>query len=205
MKAIIFDLDNTLIPWLDDYIDKIINGMVKFNVKKENTYKIYELVDVYESSHSKLDKKELLEFMNAKLDNKLKIDLIDDYIDLISSCTYKEEGVEETLDYLSKKYDLYVITNWFTASQTKRLETVGYAKYFKQIIGADQNYYKPDKRTFDIILEKYKSEECVSVGDSIKNDIDLPLSLGMQAIWKTNETSTKYKTIKNISDLRNIL
>ena len=87
----------------------------------------------------------------------------------------------------------------------KRLETVGYTKYFKQIIGADQNYYKPDKRTFDIILEKYKPEECLSVGDSITNDIDLPLSLGMQAIWKTNETSTKYKTIKNISELRNIL
>ena len=205
MKAIIFDLDNTLIPWLDDYIDKIINGMVKFNVKKENTYKIYELVDVYESSHTKLDKKELLEFMNAKLDIKLDINLIDDYIDLVSSCTYKEDGVEETLDYLSKKYDLYVITNWFTASQTKRLEKVGYAKYFKQIIGADQNYYKPDKRTFDIILEKYKPEECVSVGDSIKNDIDLPLSLGMKAIWKTDEKDLKYQCIKDISELMNIL
>ncbi len=205
MKAIIFDLDDTLIPWKNDYIDKIIKGMEKYNISKENTYKIYELVDVYENSHSKLDKLELLDFINSHLNIKLDVNLIDNYIDLISNCFYKVKGIDETLKYLSQKYDLYVITNWFTSSQTKRLENMGILKYFKQVIGADINYYKPDKRTFDIILKKYAPEECISIGDSLKNDILLPLSLGMQVIWKTNENNSKYQCIKDISELMNIL
>jgi len=82
---------------------------------------------------------------------------------------------------------------------------MGIAKYFKKVIGADINYYKPYEKTFDIILKNYNASECLSVGDSLQNDIILPKSLGMNVIWKTNESSLEYVTIKCIKELKNIL
>ena len=111
----------------------------------------------------------------------------------------------ETIKYLSSKYDLYVISNWFTETQKKRLENVGIAKYFKKIIGGDENYFKPDVRCFDIILKDYKAEDCLYVGDKLEIDIKPALSIGMNAIWKTDIETSEYKTIKDINELKNVL
>ena len=55
-------------------------------------------------------------------------------------------------------------------------------KVCKKVYGADINYYKPDKRAFDIILKDYPKEDCISIGDSLENDVKLPISLGMNSI-----------------------
>ena len=111
----------------------------------------------------------------------------------------------KVIKYLSKKYDLYVVTNWFTETQKGRLDNMGILKYFKEVIGADINYFKPDKKAFDKILEKYKPEECISIGDTLENDVKTPLSLGMKALWKTNEKSTEYTTFSNLEELMALL
>ena len=41
--------------------------------------------------------------------------------------------VKNTLKYLSNKYELVVLTNWFTDCQQKRLEKAGILKYFKKV------------------------------------------------------------------------
>ena len=107
--------------------------------------------------------------------------------------------------YLSKKYDLYAVSNWFTKTQSIRLEKMGVLKYFKKIYGADINYYKPDKRVFDDILKDYNKEDCISIGDSLKNDVELPISLGMNALWKTKEKSSKYQTFDDLTELMQLL
>ena len=61
---------------------------------------------------------------------------------------------------------------------------MGILKYFKKIYGADINYYKPHPIAFKVILEKYSPENCLSVGDSLENDVEFPISLGMHAILK---------------------
>ncbi len=162
-------------------------------------------MDENERLKEKLEKKDLVDFINEKCGTNLTIDFVNKYMLNLDDCVEKNDSVIETISYLSKKYDLYVITNWFTDCQKKRLEKSGLLKYFKDVIGADKNYFKPNPKVFDIILKKYQKEECVYIGDSLEKDILLPLSLGMKAIWKTNEESDKYQTIKNISDLKNIL
>ena len=60
-------------------------------------------------------------------------------------------------------------------------------------------------KTFDIIFEYYKPQDCMYIGDYFPFDVEFPISLGMNSIWKTNEESDEYKTIKTIYELKDIL
>ena len=130
---------------------------------------------------------------------------LDKLIERQGLCFYEDNELVKTISYLSKKYDLYVISNWFTKTQELRLENVGIKKYFKGIYGADINYFKPDPKCFNVILNKYDIKECVYIGDKLDIDILPAYNIGMDVIWKTNEINSDFKTIKNINELRDIL
>lgn len=207
MKAIIFDLDDTLIDWKPEFIFALKDVLKKmnYNYSLDLINRINECIDENEKHDIKLTKEGLLNYINSNCNINLPLKFIDNLIIKQGECIYDDRMLPKVLDYLSKKYDLYIITNWFTQTQMKRLENLDVLKYFKKVIGADINYFKPDKRAFDIILKNYNAKDCISIGDSLKNDVIIPLSLGMNAIWKTNEKSNKYQTFSELKDLMNIL
>jgi len=206
-KAIIFDVDDTLIIWKKEFIGalkKVLTNM-NYDFDDNKINEISDMIDDNEKYHNKLTRQELLNHINNNCNLDLPIEFIDKLIVEQGNMYYEDEKLVKVIKYLSGKYDLYVITNWFTYTQIKRLENMGIAKYFKKIIGADQNYIKPDKRSFDIILSEVPADNCISIGDTLENDVILPLSLGMDAYWKTNKKSNKYNTIESIEELMNIL
>ena len=207
MKAIIFDVDNTLITWNSNYILSVNKALDMLNIKYDKSLplKIYNAVDANEREKNILDKEDLIEYINNYCQLSLPLKFVDNYIITYGECIINDDKLlKMTLKYLSNKYDLFVISNWFTESQRMRLQKMGILKYFKKIYGGDINYLKPDPRTFDVILKDYPKEDCVYVGDKLKTDIEFAESLGIKSIWKTNENSEKYQTIKKISDLMNI-
>lgn len=207
LKAVIFDVDNTLIDWKDEFIfalRDVLRGIYP-DISDEKIKEIDYIIDRNEDYLTTLTKDNLLKIIQDKCDIILPNNFIDLLIDAQGNCYYEDERLVETIDYLSKKYDLYVISNWFTETQKKRLKNVGIDKYFKFILGSDENYFKPDKRCFDVILDKYKPEECVYIGDNFNLDIIPSLEVGMSAIWKTKQKSDKYNTIETIYELKGIL
>ena len=207
MKAIIFDVDNTLIDWQDEFIfalKKLLKEIDPF-IKEEKIKEIDYVIDSNESYLKELNKEIFLKEIKKRCNIELPDDFLDKLIDYQGDCFYEDKELIDTIKYLSKKYDLYVISNWFTETQKKRLENMGIGKYFKKIIGADINYFKPDKRCFDIILRMYNPNECMYIGDKLYLDVIPALEVGMHAIWKTKEKSSEYKTIENINELKNIL
>lgn len=207
MKAIIFDVDDTLIEWKKEFIwalKKVLKDM-NYNFDEDIVNKIDKMIDQNEKNNNELSKEILLNFINKNCNLNLSLEFIDRLITEQGNLVYEDNNLIKTIEYLSTKYELYVISNWFTDTQKRRLEKMGIAKYFKKIIGADINYLKPDKRTFDVILKEHAKEECISIGDSLLNDVQMPLSIGIDAIWKTNEISSEYKTIKEIDELMDIL
>lgn len=207
MKAIIFDVDNTLIDWLDEYVFALKNLLLDINpnFSDEEIKKIDNVIDTNEKYLKELSKEEFLDYVNKYSNSNFDMSFLNRLLKEQGNCFKEDKELVETIKYLSNKYDLYVISNWFTETQKKRLENVGIAKYFKKIIGGDENYFKPDVRCFNIILKDYKAEECLYVGDKLEIDIKPALSIGMNAIWKTDIESSEYKTIKDINELRNIL
>lgn len=208
IKTVIFDLDFTLMDWEDEYIFAITNVINKLNLgySKEKIKEIDDVLATYEKEYTMYENDKFCEFLNRKCNVNLPLEFVDMLIEEQTKC-YREftKSEIETLEYLSSKYELIVLSNWFTYTQKKRLENAGILKYFSKVSGGDERELKPSLKAFDIVDNK---SECVMIGDSINNDILPALKLGMQAILITKKNVKKdlrYRQIRKIEDLKEML
>ncbi len=103
----------------------------------------------------------------------------------------------ECLKRLHEKYKIGIIANQSLGTK-ERLEKHGVLKYIDLVIAsAEEGVSKPDKRIFEIALERAecKPEEAVMIGDRIDNDIVPAKVLGMCTIW-VKQGFGKYWTIE---------
>lgn len=207
IKRVIFDLDNTLIMWKDEYLCALEKTIKKHN-KNLNKNTINDLIESYENNHEYYDKTLLMDYINSNIDETITMEFIDDFLYNIGFCSDIDDDVIEILDYLKTKYELVVLTNWFTEPQTKRLEHVDIRKYFKEIYGAEK-YSKPNKSSFFLACGNHKPEECVMIGDNYDIDIIGANNIGMNTIYYNykNKQNNKLKLIEidNIKMLKDIL
>ena len=208
IKKIVFDLDNTLLDLKDEYIFALKNTLNKFgyNYSEKTIQKIDKVLDDYEKYNRKLSKSILLDYINHNCNTTFSSDFVEFLIKEQAKCFEKFEGEKlDTIKYLSSKYELICITNWFTDTQRKRLENAGISKYFNKIFGGDKHELKPSLKAFDMIDNP---KECIIVGDNIRYDILPALELGMQAILLTRknvEPDSRYKMIRRLEELKEIL
>lgn len=120
---------------------------------------------------------------------------------------------EECLKKLSRNYKIGVIANQLIGT-ADRLENFGILKYIDLVIAsAEEGVSKPDKRIFEIALERSgcKPENAVMVGDRIDNDIVPAKHIGMKTIWvkqgfgrfwniSSNSEKADYE-VENLSDI----
>lgn len=102
-----------------------------------------------------------------------------------------------------------------SAGTSERLEKFGIRKYIDLVIAsAEEGVSKPDKRIFEIALERSncKPENAVMIGDRIDNDIVPAKQLGMKTIWVKqgfgslwNITDEKEKADMEVNNLSDIL
>lgn len=208
IKRLIFDLDNTIIEWKEEYVGELIKTMREFNVDYDYK-KIDNVIEMQEKIHGKNEKYQLLNDINSKCNLNLPIEFIDRLLENQKSATpLDDKKMQELFEYLSQKYEIILLTNWFTACQIGRLKNLGIAKYFDEFYGGDIVPFKPRKEAFIKAMGKCKPEECLMIGDSQKMDIDGALNIGMNAIKidkKGINTDNKLKIIKNIYQLRELL
>ena len=198
IKKLIFDLDNTLIMWKDEYLEALKKTIKKYNINEDADY-VNSLIDNYEDYYDKYDKE--------KIKEKINMDFIDDFLIEIGYMSEPNEEVIDTLEYLSKKYELVVLTNWFKIPQTNRLKTAMIDKYFKELFGGE-DYIKPNKEAFLTAAGNTKLEECIMIGDSYNIDVMGAYNTGIKPIFmnpKHKENKNKFQEIEKISDLKNIL
>ena len=198
IKKIIFDLDNTLIEWKSEYGRAIRDALKDSNMdsSEDLVAKLGKAIDEYEIYYDTYDK-EIMRVMFEKYTNlKIPNEFMDRWLYNLESCTPNEDKeLEKTLKYLSSKYELVVLTNWFSNCQSKRLENLNVSKYFKEIIGTDKIKNKPNEKSYEYACNPYKYSECVMVGDNYEIDIEVPKKLGM----KTIEIGVD---IKDVNELR---
>lgn len=207
IKKIIFDLDNTLIDFPKDYHKEYDDILNKYNLNITSK-DLYSIIGKYEScgENTYYDKEKMLELINKEYKLNLKVDFIDYMLNNISKLVRPlNNEIKDTLEYLSSKYELVVLTNWFTECQSKRLEKAGILKYFKKIYGTDLIPMKPSKESFMSVIGNLKLEECLMVGDNLEVDIKVPYELGMNVYHLNKLGTSKYPTIKKIEDLKEML
>ena len=205
MKKIIFDLDNTLIKFDDSYFldyAKVLMGTYK------DGKNLYKIIGEYEKLNKIYDKEELVSFINYKMNTNYNIDLINNLNDIISNnWIYKiPDNLDDVLSYLYKKYKLYVLTNWFTDCQEKRLENANILKYFKEVVGNDKYLSKPSIEGYLHIIGDTSKKDVVMIGDNIDIDIKGAKDVGINYILCDYDNKYKVKNkIKDIISLKEML
>lgn len=209
IKRLIFDLDNTLIKWIPEYASAIIETLKEFNLDLDYK-KIDEANSIMEKKYPHLTKEDLLYEINNICNSNLKIEFIDRLLENQKKLAPTDDyETINTLEYLSDKYELVLLTNWFTDCQVGRLETLGVKKYFKEFYGSDIVETKPNPNSYKMAAGDKKMEECIMIGDNLKTDIEGALSVGMGVIkcdlYNLDLEVHEYPVIKKISDLKEML
>ena len=205
IKRIIFDLDNTLIPWSNEYLEAVKKAVKEYNISKtyeemDSTYATYE--DYYTSYTYENFQKHIKE----QLGIEVSLEFIKAWIEYLGDMAMPAtEELKETLRYLKGKYDLAVLTNGFRESQAKRLETASIKEFFTSIYGSEK-YNKPDARSFIEACGPYLPEECLMIGDNLKVDYEGAINAGLKAIhYNKKEESDGLTRVRTLSELREIL
>lgn len=217
LKVVLFDLDNTLIDRQKAALG-LMSEMVDIDfpanefdeeVRKDALDKLYnwdrEGHEPKESSFGKYAAFTKIEGRDWKHYEKIWQENLWRYTELFDQSI-------ETLDYLKKKYRLALLTNGSVSSQNNKVDIVNIRDYFEDIIiSGTYGFHKPDKRIFDIVLERLniKADECIYVGDALYNDIEGALNAGMHAIWAypyiNVDTDVLCQRIYQVKDLKHIL
>ena len=206
MKKVIFDLDNTLLIFDEIYLNdygSVINGTY------EDGLNLYNSIGKYEKSAGIYKKQELLDFINNDLNKNYSMETFNKLLDAISNnwISFVPNGTEDVLKYLSSKYELYVLTNWFSECQSKRLERANLLKYFKEVVGADKVKAKPNTDGYLYIIGDSKLEDVIMIGDNPDIDIKGANDVGCKSILADyrNKYSNYENRITDIKELMDIL
>ena len=206
IKRIIFDLDNTLIMWKNEYLDALKKTTEEYNIK-ENYITINNLIDEYDNLYEKYDKNLLIDFVNQHIEEKIDIQFLNTFLNKFGNMSEEDKKVQKVLKYLSQKYELVVLTNWFQKPQAKRLEKANILKYFKEVIGGEE-YMKPNKKAFLSACGPHLPSECLMIGDNYNKDILGASNAGLKVIYfnyNKDQNIDKFPQIINFEDLERML
>lgn len=97
--------------------------------------------------------------------------------DYIKNCPYKTNLMpfaHETLDYLHKKYPLYLLTNGFNDVQNVKIKHSNIEQYFSGMVTSETSgHRKPSAEIYNytLSLAKAKAETTIMIGDNLNADI----------------------------------
>lgn len=213
VKRLIFDVDDTLIEWKDEYWNVLEEVFQELNIQynKELLNKVIIAIDTYKKENQYYNKNAMIKHINKVTNSNFNMNFLDCCLNAFGKCVpkNKDEKLLQTLNYLSEKYELVVLTNWFEGEQICRLENFGIKHFFKKVFASENFKVKPNKEAFYVAMEDKVPEECIMIGDSFKEDIQGAINVGMSAIYinpnLNREEKEDYTIINDITELRNIL
>lgn len=216
VKAIIFDLDNTLIDFVrmkklscEAAIDAMIDAGLDMS-RKEAMRELFKLYSKYGWEYQKIFQI-FLRKVRGKVDYPIMSAGIVAYRRVKEGLLYSYPKVNSTLLELKKKYKLIILSDapriqaWIRLAAMRM--NVGYFDYI--ITFDDTKRRKPDMKPFRFALKRLglKPGEVAMVGDSFYRDLNPAKKLGMTTIFAKYGSDEKGKadyTLKNVSDLLKI-
>lgn len=169
--------ENHNIPLTKDVLDR-------YNTINHGLWKDFEL--------GKISRETVLYSRFVTLFDELGIDVDgvafeNQYQELLGEGAYLLDHALEVTEYLSKHYDLIVVTNGVSATQWKRLKASGLDQYMKHIfISEEIGYQKPQVEFFRAVFETVPTivpEETLIIGDTLSSDILGGNNAGIKTCW----------------------
>lgn len=189
-KCVFFDLDHTLWDYetnseealseLYERYELARQGAAHFPVFFKNFVEINtQLWDQYDRGeiHRDVIRQDRFNrvFTQSGIDNlPLSLEFSADYLRESPRKGNLVPFAREVLQYLKKKYPLYIITNGFEEIQGTKMESSGITEYFQNVItSARAGHKKPAKEIFEFALSEngFKAHESIMIGDNLLTDI----------------------------------
>lgn len=203
IKAVVFDLDNTIYDEID-YYTEVLN---LFSVEKKITPGLQSYID-YDLLHSS---KDILGDVLKKAgiySKALQEQLFSLYKIADVKIKPKEEAMQILQDLKDRSIKIGLITNGTVEAQKNKVRLLGIEHYFDMIVYAREfgkDKEKPHHTPFLYLLSNLdlKPEECIMVGDDISTDIRGAINVGMMPVLYESQNrknqffcSENFKVIK---------
>jgi len=154
IKRLIFDIDETLIT--DVTFDEAIKGTLQEYglIYEDDLQKFKYGISTYENEHCRYEEKEYLRHFSKILGKQLNEKFLYIHFNnlLIHAIPDYNKELINTIDKLSRKYELVLLSNYFEESQRNRLEKIGINNYFTEYYG--EKISKPHKQAFIDAIRK---------------------------------------------------
>jgi len=209
IRAIIFDLDGTLIDSAIDLANSVNHTLEKLNLPLHTTEEIKKFVG---DGVQKLIKRSLGQAHMEKFEDAFGI-FMEHYGLHCTDNTVLYPKVAETIPYLAEQYSLGVLTNKSAAFSHKILTALKVDTYFKEVLGGDSlPTKKPDPAGIFYLADEWSlspATEMIMVGDHV-TDIDVGQRAGCKTVFIEGGIGerrglTPDLVIKSIAELPNLL
>lgn len=193
IKRLIFDIDNTILVNVSfrDAIKNALNDVGLYT--EENIDNFIKGIGTYESMHTSYNREDYIKHMSEYMGKQLPDDFMEYFFSYLQyAIPEKNNKIIECIKELAKKYDLVILSNFFSRSQMNRLYNFGIGQYFSFCYG--ENPIKPNDEAYIKACGSYKPEECVMIGDDLYLDIECAQKNGLKTIL----VNTKKKDVGDI-------
>ena len=96
-------------------------------------------------------------------------------------------GAEEAVEYLSKHYRLFLVSNGTASVQKGRMTSANLYRFFEKVfVSQEIGHNKPSPAYFDACfsqIEGFEKEKAIIVGDSLTSDIKGGIQAGIATCW----------------------
>jgi len=191
IKAILFDLDNTLIDFMTmkrKCCEAAVDAMIAagLDVKRKTAMKVlFGLYKEYGIEHKEIFQKLLIK-LKGRINYRVMAHGIVAYRKLKESYLAPYPGAVSILMILKRKYKLAIISDAPAINAWLRLVTMDIDKFFDVVItSADVRKNKTHAAGFKAALRmlKVKPEEALMIGDRIQRDIKTAKKLGIKTCY----------------------
>jgi YjjG family noncanonical pyrimidine nucleotidase len=155
--------------------------------------------------------KQILNVFNA-FEEKLCAELSHEYLYTCPKKGSLMPNAISTLEYLSDKYKMSIITNGFEEIQNLKLTAGNLHKYFDHIVTSQHaGHKKPSREIFDYTLSKYSiaCHQAVMIGDNLVTDIGGARQASIDSVFFNHEQikhdSEIHVEIHNLRELCELL
>lgn len=223
-KNLFFDLDDTLWAFSANARDTYEEMYRKYDYDRffdsfEHYYSLYQRRNLelwVEYADGKVTKEELnrqrylypLEAVGAG-DSALAEAYEKDALATIPTKSKLMPHAREVLEYLSAKYNLYILSNGFKELQFHKMRSSDIDKYFRKVVLSDDiGILKPWPEIFHFALSTTQSElnNSLMIGDSWENDIVGAAGVGMHQVFYnlSGRTDLPFAPTYQITDLKDL-
>ena len=199
VQHIFFDLDHTLWDYDRSSKETLLEIFESLDLKdyaiskQEYLQTFYDVNNQlwHQYNHGEIDREYIKKRRFAEIFERLEVDTSHSeeassyFLHHCSTKPYLIEDALTALRYLHERYQLHIITNGFTDSQTNKLVHSGIADFFEVVVTSESTgAKKPSPEIFFHSIEKAKASVSNStmIGDNPRTDILGAKEIGMSTV-----------------------